>query len=66
MKALTGKEMVALLEKDGWYVVRIKGSHHIMTKKNSKIQLSIPVHAGKDLKPGLQNHFLKIAGIKFI
>ncbi|MCK4352105.1 type II toxin-antitoxin system HicA family toxin [candidate division WOR-3 bacterium] len=64
MKALTGKEMVALLERYGWRVVRVRGSHYIMTKEGSNVRFSIPVHAGKTLKPGLQNHFLKIAGIR--
>ncbi|MFH1562288.1 MAG: type II toxin-antitoxin system HicA family toxin [Nitrospirota bacterium] len=33
MKTLTGEEMVELLKKHGWYLLRISGSHYIMKKK---------------------------------
>lgn len=29
---MKGKELVKLLKKDGWEVVRVKGSHHVMKK----------------------------------
>ncbi|MFH1654838.1 MAG: type II toxin-antitoxin system HicA family toxin [Pseudomonadota bacterium] len=32
MKALSGKEMVELLENNGWMLKRIHGSHHIFMK----------------------------------
>jgi predicted RNA binding protein YcfA (HicA-like mRNA interferase family) len=37
------------LERNGWTLVRISGSHHIFEKPGSKL-LSIPVHHGK-VKP---------------
>ncbi|RKZ28583.1 addiction module toxin, HicA family [bacterium] len=61
---MTGKELVRLLEKNGWEVIRIESSHHIMKKPGEKATLSIPVHTGKDIKPGLLNYFLKQAGLK--
>ena len=64
MRSMTGKELVKLLERNGWQVVRIEGSHYIMKKTGEKVTLSIPVHAGKDIKPGLFNYFLKAAGLK--
>lgn len=42
-------EVRALLERHGWSLARISGSHHIFEKAGSKL-LSIPVHRGK-VKP---------------
>lgn len=57
----TGKEVVKLLKKNGWKVVRIKGSHHVM-KKDGKMEI-IPVHK-TDLPPGLLTAILKRTGLK--
>lgn len=58
---MKGKEIIKLLMKDGWTVVRIHGSHHVMKKGLSTIV--VPVH-NKDLPPGLVNNILKQAGLK--
>lgn len=63
MKTLTGEEMVELLKKHGWYLLRISGSHYIMKKEGLPYNLSIPVHKGKTLKKGLQIFFLKRGGL---
>ena len=64
MKTMTGKELVKLLEENGWRTVRIEGSHYIMKREEFDITLSIPVHRGKTIKPGLLNFILKQAGLK--
>jgi len=63
LKAISGQRFCRLLEKNGWELKRIKGSHHIYTKSGSPLRISVPVHGNKPLKVGLQNHFLKISGI---
>lgn len=30
---MTSKELISLLEKNGWKVVRVKGSHHQLKKE---------------------------------
>ena len=50
-----------LLQKEGWRVDRIKGSHHIMIRENKT--LSLPIH-GKDVPTRLLNKLLKDAGLK--
>lgn len=55
------KELLKLLQKEGWRVDRIKGSHHIMIRENKT--LSLPIH-GKDVPTGLLNKLLKDAGLK--
>ncbi|PWR74490.1 hypothetical protein DK846_01525 [Methanospirillum lacunae] len=34
-------------------VNHIDGSHHILIKEGSPVHLSIPIHSGKELGPGL-------------
>ena len=63
MKPLTGKELAKLLETNGWQLARIHGSHHVYVKPGRKERLSVPIHGGKLLKPGLQAFLLKAAGI---
>ena len=63
MKSLSGKELAKLVERHGWFFLRISGSHHIYGKEGSKVRLSIPVHGNKPLKKGLLQHLLKMAEI---
>ena len=55
------KELVKLLQNNGWTLDRIHGSHYILVKGNQT--LSVPVH-GKDTKKGLELAILKKAGLK--
>jgi predicted RNA binding protein YcfA (HicA-like mRNA interferase family) len=63
MKSLSGKELGKLLERHGWVLLRIHGSHHIYGKAGSIARLSVPVHGSDPLKIGLFRHLLKVAGI---
>jgi predicted RNA binding protein YcfA (HicA-like mRNA interferase family) len=63
MRVLSGKELADLVERHGWSLLRIKGSHHIYGKKESVVRLSIPIHGNKPLKTGLLKHLLKMAGL---
>ncbi len=63
MKAVSGKELCRILEKKGWELRTIHGSHHVYMKTGRKERISVPVHGNKDLKQGLLNAILKIAEI---
>jgi predicted RNA binding protein YcfA (HicA-like mRNA interferase family) len=63
MKALTGKELCRILEREGWSLLRIQGSHHIYGKPGSRVRHSVPVHGNQALKVGLLRHLLKQAEI---
>ncbi|MCE5252221.1 type II toxin-antitoxin system HicA family toxin [bacterium] len=63
MTIMSGKELILILEKNGWTLLRIKGSHHIYGQQGSNIRLSVPVHGDKPLKIGLLKYLLKAAGI---
>ena len=63
MKAISGKELIRILERNGWGLLRIHGSHHIFGKSGSIVRLSVPVHGNSPLKIGLLRHLLKSAGL---
>jgi predicted RNA binding protein YcfA (HicA-like mRNA interferase family) len=63
MKAVSGKELARLLERRGWQLLRINGSHHIYGKLGSIVRLSVPIHGNHPLKIGLLHHLLKMAGL---
>lgn len=58
----TGKELIAALQKIGFYVVRKKGSHVRMKHADNRV-VSIPVHAGKTLGKGLILKILRDADL---
>lgn len=55
------KDLLKLLKKDGWTIVRINGSHHVI-QKGERITV-VPIH-GRDVPPGLLNQILKETGLK--
>lgn len=63
MKTVSGKEFAKVLEKQGWVLRRVKGSHHIYYHPDTKEFVSVPVHGNKDLKRGLQRGLMKDAAI---
>lgn len=63
MKALSGKELAKLLERNGWLLLRVHGSHHIYGKPGTIVRISLPIHGNAILKKGLQRHLLKMAGL---
>jgi predicted RNA binding protein YcfA (HicA-like mRNA interferase family) len=63
MKSLSGKDFAAILERHGWALLRVQGSHHIYGKAGSKIRISVPIHRNQTLKTGLLRHFMKVAGL---
>jgi predicted RNA binding protein YcfA (HicA-like mRNA interferase family) len=50
------------LEHEGFEVIRQRGSHLIPINEE-KTRIVIPVHPGKDIKPGLCRAILREAGI---
>jgi len=64
MKAISGKDLIKILERHGWELLRISGSHHIYGKPGSIVRLSVPVHGSSPLKIGLLRHLLKMAGLE--
>jgi predicted RNA binding protein YcfA (HicA-like mRNA interferase family) len=63
MKAISGREFARMVERHGWQLLRINGSHHIYGKPDSVARLSIPIHGNRPLKVGLLRHLAKLAEI---
>jgi predicted RNA binding protein YcfA (HicA-like mRNA interferase family) len=61
MKSLSGRDFVRIIERRGWTLLRINGSHHIYGRNGSIVRLLVPVHGNKPLKTGLLRHLAKIA-----
>jgi predicted RNA binding protein YcfA (HicA-like mRNA interferase family) len=56
-------ELIKRLEKSGWVLRGVKGSHHIYTHPRRAGHISI-LHPKKDLSVGLVHKLLKQAGLK--
>ena len=63
MKSLSGREFARIIERRGWGLLRISGSHHIYGKSGSIVRLSVPIHGSKPLKMGLLRHLTKLADL---
>ena len=63
MRSITGKEFVKIIERHGWILLRVSGSHHIYGKPGSIVRLSVPIHGNAPLKLGLLKHLVKMAGL---
>jgi predicted RNA binding protein YcfA (HicA-like mRNA interferase family) len=63
MKSVSGRELCKAVERKGWILRRVSGSHHIYAKAGMVAILSIPVHGNEDLTKGLQANLMKAAGL---
>ena len=63
MKSVSGKKLCKIVQRYGWVLKRIKGSHHIFEKEGLEITLTIPIHGNKDLKIGTLKAILKQANL---
>lgn len=63
MKSISGKALCKIVEKHGWELKRVTGSHHIYAKEGVSAILSIPVHSNRDLPIGILKSLLKDAGL---
>lgn len=59
---ISGKDMIRFLQKQGFELRRVSGSHHIMVK--GSLHVPVPVHGNEDLKTGTLRSILRLAGMK--
>jgi predicted RNA binding protein YcfA (HicA-like mRNA interferase family) len=55
---------IKLIEDDGWYLDRTRGSHRQYRHNQKKGIVTIAGKPNDDLAPGTQNSILKQAGLK--
>jgi len=58
------RDIIALIEADGWYLVDTKGSHRQYKHPQKLGRVTIAGHPSHDLAPGTLNSILKQAQIK--
>ncbi|MEA5508755.1 type II toxin-antitoxin system HicA family toxin [Crocosphaera sp. UHCC 0190] len=63
MKSISGKKLGKIVERKGWILKKVTGSHHIYQKSGETQIVSIPVHRNQDLKIGTLKALMKIAGL---
>jgi predicted RNA binding protein YcfA (HicA-like mRNA interferase family) len=63
MKSVSGRDFARIIERRGWTLLRISGSHHIFGKSGSVVRLSIPIPGNRSLKTGLLRHLAKLADL---
>lgn len=58
------RELLRLLEDDGWYLARTRGSHRQYKHPTKTGVVTLPGKPNDDLAPGTLNSVLKQAGLK--
>jgi predicted RNA binding protein YcfA (HicA-like mRNA interferase family) len=62
LPSLTPQKIIKVLEKEGFVLDKIKGSHHIYYQPTTKRRVVVPLHK-RDLPKGMLLEILKQAGI---
>lgn len=63
MKRVSGKDLARAIQKKGWTLSRINGSHHIFVRQGRRERIVIPIHGNHPLKIGLLRSLMKIADV---
>ena len=58
------RDIIKLIEADGWYIVATRGSHRQYKHHEKKGRVTIAGHPNDDLAPGTLNSILKQAKLK--
>ncbi|MBI1885915.1 MAG: type II toxin-antitoxin system HicA family toxin [Chloroflexi bacterium] len=58
------RDVLRLLREDGWYVVRVKGSHRQLKHATKPGRVTVAGRLGHELAPGTLNSILKQASLK--
>ncbi len=56
--AITGRQLIKLLRKFGFTVIRTKGSHHFLQHSDGRCTV-VPVHRGESIGKGLLAQILR-------
>jgi predicted RNA binding protein YcfA (HicA-like mRNA interferase family) len=58
------REVIQVIERDGWYLVRTKGDHRQYKHPSKQGCVTISGNLGYDIPPGTLNSVLKQSGLK--
>lgn len=62
LPAVKPKQLIRVLEREGWQLDRVRGSHHVFRHPGQRHRVVVPVH-GRELRPGTLRSILDGAGI---
>jgi predicted RNA binding protein YcfA (HicA-like mRNA interferase family) len=57
------REILKILEKDGWYLVTTKGSHRQLKHPTKKGRVTVAGHPNEDIHPKTERSILTQAGL---
>lgn len=60
--ALPGIQVVRALERAGFNIIRVRGSHYMMRHPDGR-SVPVPVHPGRDMPKGTLRSLLSIIGM---
>ena len=58
------RQVIKLLEDDGWYLVTVRGSHRQYKHPTKPGRVTVAGNMNDDLAPGTLNSILKQSGLK--
>jgi len=58
------KQAIAIIEKDGWYLTRTRGSHRQFKHDTKPGLVTVPGKSSDDLAIGTENSILRQAGLR--
>lgn len=58
------RDVIKLIEQDGWYLARTRGSHRQYKHSSKRGLVTVPGKPGDELAPGTLDSILKQAGLK--
>ena len=58
LPVISGKNLIRLLEKAGFRVVRVIGSHHRLKHEDGRVT-TVPVHGNSDIPKGLLRKIIR-------
>ncbi len=56
--APTGKELIKALQKSGFVIIRVRGSHHFLRHSDGRCTV-VPMHSGENIGRGLLAQILR-------
>jgi predicted RNA binding protein YcfA (HicA-like mRNA interferase family) len=63
LPGVDGRRVIRALPRAGFIIDRVVGSHHVMVfPRDSRRTVTVPVHSGRDLKPGTLRGIIRKAG----
>ncbi len=63
LPAVSGKQVIGALEKEGWYVKRVRGSHHVLRHPDSLMRSRYQSHGSRPVKRGTLSSILRAGGV---